>query len=81
MKKFVLLIAIAILTSSPAAAYVGPGLGLNVIGMVIGLCLAIFMLFLGTIWYPLKSAWKSFRKRPTSPSEVAETNDNGPNSP
>ena len=78
MKKSLPLVAIAIFLPTPAFAYVGPGLGLNAIGMVLGLLLAMFMLILGTIWYPLKSAWKSFRNKPDSVFKVEKTNGDEP---
>ena len=35
-------------------AYVGPGLGLGVIGVILGVLLSIFLAFVGILWYPLK---------------------------
>lgn len=81
MKKLGLLFAFAMLLPTPGFAYVGPGLGLNAIGMVLGLLFAIFMLVLGTVWYPLKKAWKSFRKKFGSLTESEKTDDAGPLNP
>ncbi len=41
-----------------AAAYVGPGLGLGVIGSVVGVIAAVLLAIVGVIWYPLKRVLK-----------------------
>jgi hypothetical protein len=38
----------------PAAAYIGPGAGLSVIGTAVAFVSAIFFAILGFIWYPVK---------------------------
>lgn len=52
------LIAIAILlsptVSSPALAYVGPGLGLGTIGALAGVLLSVVLAVVALCWYPLK---------------------------
>lgn len=37
-----------------AHAYVGPGLGLGVIGAILGTLLAVVMAIAGVVWYPVK---------------------------
>lgn len=37
-----------------AHAYVGPGLGLGALGVVLGLLLSMALAVLGLVWYPLK---------------------------
>lgn len=39
---------------APAAAYVGPGAGLSVIGSAFAFLGVIFLLVLGFLWYPFK---------------------------
>ena len=39
---------------SNAYAYVGPGLGLGVIGAVFGAIAAVLLAVVGIIWYPIK---------------------------
>jgi hypothetical protein len=39
---------------STAHAYVGPGLGLGVIGAIIGVVVAVFLAIVGVVWYPVK---------------------------
>jgi len=40
--------------ATPAAAYIGPGLGLGVIASIFGAIAAFFMMLAGLIWYPVK---------------------------
>jgi uncharacterized membrane protein len=39
---------------SPALAYIGPGAGLSAIGTVVAVVVAIFLLIVGFVWYPIK---------------------------
>lgn len=47
----------------PAFAYVGPGAGLTVIGTIVAVVGAIFLLIVGFLWYPLKRLIKG-KKEP-----------------
>ena len=38
----------------PAHAYIGPGLGLGAIGMVLAVLFSIFLAALAIVWYPIK---------------------------
>lgn len=40
--------------ATPAAAYVGPGAGIGVIGTALALVGTIVLLLVGFIWYPMK---------------------------
>jgi len=40
--------------STPALAYVGPGLGLTAIGSALALVAAALLAIVGFVWYPLK---------------------------
>lgn len=42
-------------------AYVGPGLGLGVIGAVIGIVVAVLLSIIGIVWYPLKRLYKKVK--------------------
>jgi len=59
--------------SSPAAAYIGPGLGLGAIGAVLGAIAAVFMVILGLIWYPFKIMLRKMRGGNTDAPAAAET--------
>jgi hypothetical protein len=50
-----LAVAVCLLTlATSAEAYVGPGMGLGVIGAVLGFLMAILLAFAGMVWYPVK---------------------------
>lgn len=57
--------AVTFLEASQALAYVGPGVGLSVIGTILALIAAVALAVVGFVWYPLKRA---FGKKRTSPS-------------
>ena len=40
--------------SGSVHAYVGPGLGVGVIGAIVGVFLAVLMAVIGVFWYPIK---------------------------
>lgn len=47
--------ALAILTyPTLASAYIGPGLGLGAIAVVLGIVSGLLMLVVGVVWYPLR---------------------------
>jgi hypothetical protein len=52
MRTFFLLLLL--FASFSADAYVGPGLGLGVIGAIFGAIATVFMAIAGVIWYPIK---------------------------
>ena len=47
----------------PAAAYVGPGAGLTVIGAALAFIASIVFGILGFLWYPLKRLFRAISKR------------------
>lgn len=49
--------------ASPAAAYIGPGLGLGVIASIFGAIAAFFMMLAGLVWYPVKVMLRKRRER------------------
>jgi len=51
-----LLTAALALSATPALAYVGPGLGLGAIGVVVGLILSIVLAIFAFVWMPIKRA-------------------------
>ena len=51
-----------------AHAYIGPGLGSGVIGVVLGILTALFLAMTALIWYPLKRLYKLvFKPKESSP--------------
>jgi hypothetical protein len=55
-----------LLAATVAHAYVGPGLGVGVLGAMLGLLVAIVMAVIGTIWYPLKRLFRGRSQQPGS---------------
>ena len=53
-------------------AYVGPGLGLGVVGAILGVIASIFLGIFAIVWYPIKRLLKSRKK-----ARAAETKDVG----
>lgn len=53
--------ALLMLWSAPAYAYVGPGMGLAVIGAIIGGITTVALAFFGLLWYPIKRRLKRNR--------------------
>ena len=46
--------ALALLAAAPAQAYIGPGVGLGVIGTVFGIVATLALAVFGFLWYPMK---------------------------
>ena len=62
--------------SFSADAYIGPGLGAGMIGLVIGILASIALTLLAIIWYPLKRIFKKQRKlKKESMSDVTKHTD------
>lgn len=45
---------LALLVAAPAHAYIGPGVGLGVIGTVFGIVATLALAVFGFLWYPAK---------------------------
>ena len=58
----VILITLLVLPLS-AYAYVGPGMGVGVIGAIIGIFAAIVLSIVGLVWFPLKRAFGGASKK------------------
>ena len=51
------------LFSLNAMAYIGPGLGVETIAVVLGIFFGFILLFVGVIWYPAKRLIKTIRSK------------------
>jgi hypothetical protein len=57
--------------AASAEAYVGPGMGLGVIGAAFGLVAAVFLAIVGMVWYPVKRLIRG-KRGPTPHSGALE---------
>lgn len=57
-------VLLSILLANPleASAYIGPGMGLGAIGVVVGIFFALVLALVSIIWYPIKHLWKRLMK-------------------
>ena len=51
-----------VLFPSTAQAYIGPGLGLGTIGVILGVLASSVLILVSILWYPLKRFYKWLRK-------------------
>jgi hypothetical protein len=68
LNGFVSLLWLAVILSvatlpSPAHAYIGPGLGLGAIGMVLAVVFSVFLAALAIVWYPIKRIIRGSKNR------------------
>ena len=77
MYKMKHLFTVAIIAAVPleTQAYVGPGLGVGVIGVIIGLLASILVAIFAIFWYPIKRMLKKKRKKK---ADDAAPQDGGP---
>lgn len=85
MVRFTIFILFVLLQTSNVQAYVGPGLGVGVIGVIFGVIVSILMAILGLFWYPIKRFFKKDKDEETlDDSDNNNDNDekmNGPDQP
>jgi hypothetical protein len=51
-------LALLLISTTAAEAYLGPGAGLSAIGSVVSVISAVFLAIVGFIWYPIKRLFK-----------------------
>lgn len=61
MQMITFLSILLVLLPQTAHAYIGPGLGMGVIGVILGVIFSIFLAIFGIFWYPLKRLYKKIR--------------------
>ena len=54
---------------SSANAYIGPGLGLGTVGILIGILGSIILALIAVLWYPFKRLLKKIKKKKDLESE------------
>ena len=65
------LACVMLVSAAPAHAYIGPGAGLGAIGAALAIGIAVILLIVGFVWYPVKRLLKGFKSRPGSEIEKA----------
>jgi hypothetical protein len=68
-----LCVIVLALGATPAAAYIGPGLGLGVIASIFGAIAAFLMMIAGLVWYPVKVMLRKRREKKAGASAPAAT--------
>ena len=64
MHKLIYLILLnLIITTIPAYAYLGPGMGAGVIAATVGIIVAIFAAIFGILWFPIKRFLKKLKEK------------------
>jgi hypothetical protein len=54
MRRLAATAALILALTSPTYAYIGPGAGIGAIGTVVAFFVALFLLIVGFVWYPLQ---------------------------
>ena len=65
------LACVMLVSASSAHAYIGPGAGLGAIGAALAIGIAVILLIVGFVWYPVKRLLKGFKSRSGSEIEKA----------
>ena len=63
MIKIKVITLFLMLFSDVCSAYIGPGAGVSTVGTAVIFLLVVFFLFLGFLWYPIKSLFKKEEKK------------------
>tara|TARA_Y100000590_G_C15454198_1_gene913905 strand:- start:227 stop:433 length:207 start_codon:yes stop_codon:yes gene_type:complete len=52
-----------IIISSPAHAYIGPGLGIGIIAAIFGFIISLLIFIFAIFWFPIKKILKKIKHR------------------
>lgn len=64
-----------ILLPSTAQAYIGPGLGLGSIGVILGVLASSVLILISILWYPLKRFLKWLRRGKIVDTKISNEKD------
>jgi hypothetical protein len=78
MLKIIILLLLALI-ASPAAAYVGPGAGISVLGSLLGILATILVAIGAIIFWPVRKFLKRKKARAQSPA-TADADNSGTDS-
>jgi hypothetical protein len=59
---YTIILFFGFLVPATAHAYVGPGLGLGALGVILGIISSILLAIVGIFWYPIKRFIRKLRK-------------------
>ena len=62
-KLILCFLIVAMLHSTPAYAYIGPGAGAGAIIVIFGIVASIFLAFVAVLWYPFKRLLKKRKSK------------------
>lgn len=71
--RFIALATALIFAALPAQAYVGPGLGLGAIGVILGLLFSFVLAFFAFVWLPVKRLFS--KRKMTDVADEENVND------
>ena len=75
--KFYLVISLLCLSSSPAHAYIGPGLSVGGIIVILFVILSLALAFYAIVWFPIKRRLKAKNQPITEASAESESENKG----
>lgn len=75
MPAFSVLVVMSVL-SAPALAYVGPGIGVGALGVLLGLLLSVVLALVSIFWYLPKRLLRKRKKGATGKAEAAKRDGN-----
>lgn len=73
-------LVITLIPLNEAHAYIGPGLGLGALGVVLGLFISICLALLALFWYPLKRVLRKSRVNGQTDHTLSKDSKNGDDS-
>ena len=60
--------------TAPAAAYIGPGAGITILGALWGVSVALALAMGAGVWLPIRALRRKLARRAVDPSVAAEAN-------
>jgi hypothetical protein len=61
-------------TTAPAAAYIGPGAGITMLGALWGVIMAVVIALGAVVWWPVRALRRKITRRRADPSVGTEAN-------
>jgi hypothetical protein len=77
MRFMILALLVFAASTGDALAYVGPGVGLGIIGAIFGTILAVLLAIVGVIWYPVKRLLRRTKAAAGSPPQAPPVDQDG----